>query len=328
MHAQQVLGLALSASSLATPPPSYRDSLLSLHKSLVSISSISNYEAEVGDYLIKYLDSRNYTTVRQNVDPDPNSSSNATRFNVLAWPGDAEDLEAKVIVTSHIDTVPPHIPYSIDDGPITKHTKLHGRGSVDAKASVASMITAVDQLVSANKVSQNQVALLFVVSEETSGPGMTAFDASLPAKRPFHSVIFGEPTENKLACGHKGSLAGTIQANGVAAHSGYPEQGKNANLLLAKAVLKLDEADLGSSERFGNTTLNPAIWHGGVATNVITANATVRFLARVAATGSKGHDFVEKRIRQVLDEVDKDGFELHVLRGRGPVECDCDVPGQ
>ena len=328
MHLQQVLGVALSASTLATPQPSYRDSLLSLHKSLVSISSLSNHEAEVGDYLIEYFKSRNYTSLRQDVKPDSNSPSNATRFNVLAWPGDAKSLEAKVIVTSHIDTVPPHIPYSIEDGLITEHTKISGRGSVDAKASVASMITAVDQLVSANKVSPNQVALLFVVSEETGGTGMTAFDASLPAKRPFHSVIFGEPTENKLACGHKGMLAGTIQANGVAAHSGYPKEGKNANLLLARAVLKLDEADLGSSDRFGNTTLNPAIWQGGVASNVIPAKATVRFLARVAAAGNKGHKLVEERIRRVLDDVDKHGFELNVLPGGGPVECDCDVPGE
>lgn len=308
--------------------PAYRSSLLSLHKSIVSISSISNHEAEAGDFLVKYLESHNFTTVKQPVASDGNTTT--TRFNVLAWSGDAKELSAKVILTSHYDVVPPYIPYSIEEGPITENTQIAGRGSVDAKACVASMITAVEQLRAMKKTADNDVALLFVVGEENSGIGMQTFNKSLPeGNRPFHSVIFGEPTENKLACGHKGGLVGTIEAHGLAAHSGYPEQGKNANLMMARAVLELDKADLGNSEQFGNTTLNAALWKGGLAVNIVPDKATVQFFARVA-TGTKehGHEIVRKRVREVLDQVDSKGFTLTADKGMGPVKCDCDVPGE
>lgn len=56
--------------------------------------------------------------------------------------------------------VPPHIPYSISGNTI------YGRGSNDAKGSVATQIQAVEELRKAGKVSDGDVAMLFVVGEE------------------------------------------------------------------------------------------------------------------------------------------------------------------
>jgi acetylornithine deacetylase len=63
-------------------------------------------------------------------------------------------------VTSHIDVVPPHIPYSISGNTI------YGRGSNDAKGSVATQIQAVEELRKSGKVGDGDVGLLFVVGEE------------------------------------------------------------------------------------------------------------------------------------------------------------------
>ena len=70
------------------------------------------------------------------------------------------DIDSRTIVTSHIDVVPPHIPYSISGNTI------YGRGSNDAKGSVATQIQAVEELRKAGKVSDGDVAMLFVVGEE------------------------------------------------------------------------------------------------------------------------------------------------------------------
>lgn len=328
MRFDQIALVGLTAQ--AAPP--YRSELLALHKSIASISSISGHEAAVGDQLISYLASQNFTTARQSVPPNPNSPTTDGRFNILAWSGGADDLSAKVLVSSHIDVVPPFIPYSIehDGDAITEKTGIFGRGTVDAKASVAAMIIAVQELEKSALIQKGDVGMLFVVGEEVGGQGMSIFNDSLPLteKRSFDAVIFGEPTENKLACGHKGGLACHITAHGKAAHSAYPELGKDANVMMARAVLEISASDLGSSDLYGNTTFNTGIWTGGVAANVVPEKATISVLARVAAgTLADGHLLVKQRLREILDSVDSEGFELDCYHGQGPVECVCDVDG-
>lgn len=86
------------------------------------------------------------------------------RENIYAYFGDKKD--AKVLLTSHIDTVPPLLPYNIHDG------KIYGRGSVDAKASVATQIISSLHLCRDGIIKDGDVALLFVVGEEVTGDGM------------------------------------------------------------------------------------------------------------------------------------------------------------
>lgn len=70
----------------------------------------------------------------------------------------------RTIITSHIDVVPPHFPYSVSG------SKIYGRGSNDAKGSVASQIQAVEELRKAGKLGDGDIGLLFVVGEEVLLP--------------------------------------------------------------------------------------------------------------------------------------------------------------
>jgi acetylornithine deacetylase len=63
-------------------------------------------------------------------------------------------------VTSHIDVVPPYIPYSVEG------STIYGRGSNDAKGSIATQIQAVEELRQSGKISDGDVGLLYVVGEE------------------------------------------------------------------------------------------------------------------------------------------------------------------
>lgn len=69
--------------------------LLSLHRQLVEIESISGFEADVAKWLASYLKSKNFTVETQRV--------GHKRWNLLAYPG--EERYTPVLVTSHIDTV-------------------------------------------------------------------------------------------------------------------------------------------------------------------------------------------------------------------------------
>ena len=115
--------------------------LFSLHRALVNIESTSGREYRVGAYLESHLADRNYTVERQYIDPLPASSPDADlqRFNLLAYPGATR--QTPVLLSSHIDTVPPYYSYELRE-----RDQIWGRGSVDAKACVATQLQAIDEL--------------------------------------------------------------------------------------------------------------------------------------------------------------------------------------
>ncbi|OQO08911.1 hypothetical protein B0A48_05801 [Cryoendolithus antarcticus] len=296
--------------------------LLAFHKNLTQIESISGNEHDVGVWLTKSLQSQGYSVQSQPLGGKP------PRFNLLAWPG--KKRETRVLLSSHIDTVPPFWPYTHNatTGVIT------GRGSVDAKGSVATQVLALNGLLESREVSPDDVSLLFVVGEEVGGSGARAAnDLNL---RP-RTIIFGEPTDNKLCCGHKGNLGVTIRAKGKAAHSGYPWLGRSANEVLIAALSGLMKMVKGlpTSETFGETTMNIGKMTGGVAANVIPESASASLAFRIAkgtpamikehtlgAVEQSVAAFLEKGMRweDVIDVV-------FTSEGYGPIVIDADVPG-
>ena len=329
--------------------PSYRQRLLKLHRELVETWSVTGNENAVSEVVIRYLMKNGFQVERQVVSSNRDHNADQNRFNVVAWPvTDSKNSQAssgrtpRLLISTHLDTVPPFIPYSIDGGSIRANTVVSGRGSVDAKASVVTQIIAIEELLADGRVKPEDVMLLYVVGEEDGGDGMRHFssvlnspkesNSSLSDRLPavgFEFVIFGEPTENKLAKGHKGLLICNIKAKGVAGHSGYPWLGRSANEVLMRALVKALDEDLGSSNQFGLTTVNVGVFHGGVGGNVIAEEASASLVIRIA-TGPEdtGHEKIKARLLQILDEVDKDAFTVEWLGGYGAVPCQYDVNGK
>lgn len=293
-------------------PQSESAELLYLHRKLVEIESITENEGKVGEWLASYLRDKNFTVELQEV--------SEKRYNVFAY---GKKRETTILVTSHIDTVPPFWPYYYN-----KTTNIiGGRGSVDAKGSVAPQIIAVqglkDQL-------QDDLSLLFVVGEETGGDGMRTFSGW--DKRPHNDiVIFGEPTEGKLVCGHKGILGFTIKVQGKAAHSGYPWLGISANDVLVEALGNLLELreHLPWSEKYGNTTMNFGRVQGGVAANVVAETAEASIAMRLAAGTPKVlKDLILGALKDIKTKVEEEGGDLEVewtSEGYPPVDINCDI---
>jgi acetylornithine deacetylase len=291
--------------SLQDKQPISKDSLIKLHKALVEQPSITGSEGNVSPLLINYLKSRGFTVKAQHVA--------GSRENVFAYIG--KSPKARILVTSHIDTVPPFWPYE------RRGEEIWGRGTVDAKGSVAAQIIAVESLLETSQVKEGDVTLLYVVGEEKGGAGMRAAnDLGLY----WETVIFGEPTELKLASGHKGGLGFTVKAKGKAGHSGYPELGKNANNILVKALAALDGIQLPWSEKYGNTTINLGRLEGGVAANVIAEDAFAIFSVRIATEDLDSiKELVEQTVKKASPEV-----EIEFTYGIGPVPVDHDIKGE
>jgi acetylornithine deacetylase len=170
-----------------------------LLKSLMSIVSTSELEQDIGVFLEQHLQVLGYTVERIPIAPG------SMRHNVYAYLGSSR--KTRVLVTAHMDTVPPHIPLHID-GDI-----IRGRGSSDDLGPLAAQVIAAEELRKEGKMAEGDIGLLFVVGEENGGHGMIAAnDMGLV----WESGIFAEPTESKLAKGHKGQVAFEVITKGVA----------------------------------------------------------------------------------------------------------------
>ena len=155
-------------------------------------------------------------------------------------------------------------------------------------------------MLASREISPNDVSLLFVAGEEIGGDGMRRVN---DLELEWQAVIFGEPTELKLASGHKGVLIFTIKAHGKAGHSGYPWLGNNANSMLVPALNALQNLELPKSGKYGNTTLNIGQLSGGIAANVIAEEAEAKILIRIAA-GSPGT--IKQLVSEAVKAVNKD----------------------
>ncbi len=107
-----------------------------------------------------------------------------------------------VVFSTHLDTVPPALPYRETE------TVIYGRGSCDAKGIAAAMVAAAEQLVAEGEA---RIGLLFVVDEEDSSEGARVAAALAPKGR---YLINGEPTENLLSTAQKGTLKVILEGRG------------------------------------------------------------------------------------------------------------------
>jgi len=87
----------LQGAAVASKHLNLTHDLIKFHKNLTEIESITYNEEHVGAWLAASLHAQGYHVEKQYTEKDP------PRFNVLAWPG--AKREAKILVTSHIDTV-------------------------------------------------------------------------------------------------------------------------------------------------------------------------------------------------------------------------------
>jgi len=236
-------------------------------RELVEIESTTYHEGAVGDFLADSLSARGWQVEKTPVPQPDESGSAGPRWNVYAGPaGHAPDL----VFSTHMDTVPPYIPFSEDSD------FIYGRGVCDAKGIISAQVVAAEALREAG----SRVGLLFVSGEERDSAGAKAANESPKGSR---FLINGEPTDNRLALASKGTLRVALHAMGKMAHSAYPELGDSAIHKLVRVLSKLLAMELPLTEDVGPSTLNIGQIQGGYAPNVIADAAEAQVLVRLVA---------------------------------------------
>ncbi len=253
-------------------------------RALIDIESITENEQQVGEYLLRYL-SGVASLSGGTVEAMPVSLG---RFNVYAEWG-----RPSVVLSTHMDTVPPFVPSNEDDA------HIYGRGACDAKGIIAAMISAAEQLLESGS---RNFALLFVVGEERNSAGAHAA-ALVPRGARF--LINGEPTENKLALGSKGILRYELVATGKMAHSAYPELGESAIEKLLDALDAVRKMPLPQDPILGRTTVNIGTISGGRAPNIIPDSAKAELAIRIVGDGGEVDQALRRAVgtRAVVNEI-------------------------
>lgn len=229
---------------------------------LIDVPSPTESEFAVAELLERELTLLGFATRRHDV--------TATRFNLLALAGGTP----RVVMNSHIDTVPPWFASREDD----EH--IYGRGACDTKGIIAAMIAAGERL---RTRGVDDFAFLFVVGEETDSVGAKTANIAF-ADLGSEYVVVGEPTESTFARASKGALTCVVRFEGVAAHSAYPHLGDSAINHMIEAITEINATDWGSDEVLGKTTVNVGVVRGGQKPNIIAADAECELIFRLVTT--------------------------------------------
>lgn len=282
--------------------------VVDLARTLIDLPSISGDEAAVVNTIADWCERRGFAVELQEVEPG--------RFNLLATAG-----EPQVVLSTHVDTVPPFIP-AREDG-----EWLWGRGSCDAKGIAAAMMVAADSARQDGK----GVALLFLIAEETDSVGAKAANQWLSDRR-FRWLVNGEPTDSTFVSASKGSMTVYATFDGVAAHSAYPERGDSAILHMVEAIREISACDWGAAPHLGKTTVNVGVARGGEKPNIVPANAVIELMFRATVpreTILRGLEEILGRHRgRVTRTFGNEPTRMHVPAGRPSrvVAFNTDVP--
>jgi acetylornithine deacetylase len=260
---------------------------LTLLQELVAIPSVSGEEAMLAAFVEEAARGWGLAVVRDDT---------SVRVEV---PGRAPG--ATLALVSHLDVVPPGAGWTRDPfTPTIEGEKLYGRGSGDAKASVAAMLTAALDLAQAGGPERGRLLVILGYGEETRH---TTMERAVERAGRLDAAIVGEPTNLELATAQRGLMMVDLVARGDQRHAGYAAadgEFVNAALVLARDLLRLDGLfDERTHPVLGHTTATPTMLDAGVSRNVTPPVATA--ILDVRSTPDWTHEEIADLLRARLD---------------------------
>ncbi|MCP4360476.1 MAG: M20 family metallopeptidase [Chloroflexi bacterium] len=167
-----------------------------------------------------------------------------------------------IVLNTHLDHVDPGDPDLWSVPPYSgkiRDGRIIGRGACDIKGPLAVQVYSMAALLRAGKRPRRDIVFSGVVQEEIGGAGAKYWVENLDY--PADLIILGEPSNNKLALGHRGIVQMWLTFHGRSVHASVPHNGKNPNWALAEFLRQLEtaQAALKPHSILGATTVAPTI---------------------------------------------------------------------
>ncbi|HET6356862.1 M20 family metallopeptidase [Streptomyces sp.] len=223
------------------------------------------------------------------------------RCNVIAHlPRAGEADDHVILLSAHMDTYPAGGPRAGYE-PVTDGRDLYGRGSADAKGSLAAMMTAFLQ--AAASPNRRESYLAATVDEECLLLGARGLTAH--GMRPTLGIT-GEPTRLAPVVAQKGIIRGSFLVRGPQSHAAYPTDetavGSAAELVHAVAQLNATLRQGPGHAELGVPTVTVTRLDSTGGMNLSATEVAVRFDARFLP-GTSGEEFasrMERELRELL----------------------------
>jgi succinyl-diaminopimelate desuccinylase len=216
------------------------------------------------------------------------------------------------VFAGHTDVVPTGPADQWQSQPFTpthRDGKLFGRGAADMKTSIAAMVVACEEFVSAHPGHRGSIAFLITSDEEGPATDGTVVVCERLEERDekIDFCVVGEPTSNyvlgdTIKNGRRGSLSGHLVIKGVQGHIAYPQLARNPIHQAAPALAEL----VAEQWDEGNEYYLPTSWqmsniHAGTgANNVIPGDLAIDFNFRFSTASTA--DGLEARVHAILDK--------------------------
>ncbi|MDB4103026.1 M20/M25/M40 family metallo-hydrolase [Acidimicrobiales bacterium] len=168
-----------------------------------------------------------------------------------------------ITVDVHLDTVGvEHMTDPAFDGRI-EDDRVYGRGSVDTKASLAIVLSVLEEMKASGETPVPTLNVVGTVAEEMGGLiGAGGYRDWLQQHGSrIDQMIVAEPTMCAPVHGHKGGVGLEVTVHGHAAHSSKPHLGQNAISGAARIIAAIDA----EQERLDSTPPPTAVGNGSVA---------------------------------------------------------------
>ncbi|MEM9664901.1 MAG: M20/M25/M40 family metallo-hydrolase [Bacteroidota bacterium] len=264
--------------------------VLDLLQDLIRFPCLSHEEGPIADFVEGYVAARGLPVERLD-------------HNVHVSLGEGDDV---LLLNSHLDVVPasadhPYPPFE----PTLVDGQLYGRGSVDAKASGAAMLTALLELAAAGWTPPGGRLIVALTAAEEMSRTYNGLETLRPHLPPLAAALVGEPTEMQPCVAQKGLLILRVEAHGRTAHAARAHLGDNAITRAARAVQQLDALPFDRADPFlGTPTATVTTIEGGTARNVVPDRCT--FHVDIRSTPAYTHDELIAYVAGALDA------EVHV----------------
>ncbi|MFH2025762.1 MAG: ArgE/DapE family deacylase [bacterium] len=247
------------------------------------------------------------------------------RPNVIGKIG--KDANGKrLLMPAHMDIVPAGEGWDTDPyDVIEKDGMLIGRGTLDNKGPLASIMAAVDVLKKLNidKELNGQLMIAALSDEEAMDPDGIDYGIGYLMEEnliaPTYSIIPDIGEEMKfIDIAEKGRTVFKIIAIGKQAHGSTPERGINAIYMMAKMVNEIEKLkfDYQVHPVLGHPSLNLGEIQGGAAPNIVPGTCMIYIDIRSLPGMTK--DGVIAQLQDCADKVKNGKFEIKLMAWSEP----------
>lgn len=245
------------------------------------------------------------------------------RPNIVATIGKGN--QRSLLMPAHMDIVPPGDGWNTDPYlVIEKDGNLYGRGVLDNKGPLASIIVAAEILkeLKIDEIMSGSLIVAALSDEEATDPDSVDYGIGYLLEEGLISPIFaivpdiGENMKN-IDIAEKGRMVVRITSYGRQAHGSTPELGVNAIFPLAKLITAIEDISLDYIEHpvLRKPSINLGEIRGGDAVNIVPGKCTIDIDIRTVPGMTRKS--VEDKFWEKMEKITGE-FVLEILQWTGP----------